>query len=373
MNPAYRRGRPRSLPVLLAVVASALAWAAARPAASLEVSLEENRAERGNIGYVDLQKVFHRFPETQRAKQSYGEIVRQAEEQVNLRKAEIQALRAELNKLRMERDLLSKTPIPALELQRGDFPSDPPDKSGGGRLPDSSLPETTTPQTAVPAPEEPALAGIGSEPLTPGPASQLPPSVAGSTVAVSTKPAAPDFTNLPGMSSAARAEAGKTEPLVINIPGVTEEPIIVEPPAAASAPAGEALAPPPPAVSTASASAAAPDPRAAALAAREQWQRQVAGRDERLRELDTAIAAKELELTRKEDAFRSYRAGVEKNLIDIENKRSDILMGKIYRAVREVAREHGVSVVVDKGQILFGRDSVDLTDKVILKLEEWPL
>ncbi|MFC1679614.1 OmpH family outer membrane protein, partial [Elusimicrobiota bacterium] len=82
---------------------------------------------------------------------------------------------------------------------------------------------------------------------------------------------------------------------------------------------------------------------------------------------------KELELSRKTDAFRVYRSGVEKNLVDIESQRSEILLGKIYRAVREVAREQGVSVVIDKTQILFGRDSVDLTDQVIRRLEEWSL
>ena len=75
-------------------------------ARALEVSLEENRAERGSIGYVDLQRVFQRFPEVQKAKQSFQEIIRQAEDQVNLRKAEVFAVRAEVSKLEIELALL---------------------------------------------------------------------------------------------------------------------------------------------------------------------------------------------------------------------------------------------------------------------------
>ena len=55
---------------------------------AVEVSLEENRAERGNIGYIDMQKLFKLFPETAKAKQNFEDILRQAEDQVNLKKQE---------------------------------------------------------------------------------------------------------------------------------------------------------------------------------------------------------------------------------------------------------------------------------------------
>ena len=59
----------------------------------------------------------------------------------------------------------------------------------------------------------------------------------------------------------------------------------------------------------------------------------------------------------------------EQPLLELENRRSEILLGKIYTVIQEVARENGVGVVVDKNQILFGQNSVDLTEKVIKKLE----
>jgi len=56
-------------------------------------------------------------------------------------------------------------------------------------------------------------------------------------------------------------------------------------------------------------------------------------------------------------------------LLDLESRRSEILLGKIYVGIQDVAREEGISVVVDKNQILFGQKAVDLTDKVLQKLK----
>ena len=56
-------------------------------------------------------------------------------------------------------------------------------------------------------------------------------------------------------------------------------------------------------------------------------------------------------------------------MVDIESKRSEMLLGRIYAAVKETAVESGVSVVIDKTAILFGQGSVDLTDRVLKKLE----
>ncbi|MEK7746801.1 MAG: hypothetical protein AAB576_09055, partial [Elusimicrobiota bacterium] len=115
---------------------------AASPALGLEVSIEENRAERGSIGYVDLHKVFQLFPQTHKAKQSFAEIVRQAEEQVNLRKGELIGLRSELSRLTLELELLQKTPIPVPQL--------PPSPSA-----------EVVPSTGAGAPKEPAPASLG--------------------------------------------------------------------------------------------------------------------------------------------------------------------------------------------------------------------
>lgn len=282
---------------------------AATAAGAMEISLEENRGQRGSIGYVDLQAVFRRFPEVGRAKQSYAEIVRQAEEQVNLKKAELIGLRADISSLKAERDAASRAPLYT-----------PPPAPAPVAPPPSPEP--------APAPEPPAKA-------------QTPPA----------EPASP-LTNLPGMSS--------SEPLRISIPGMPEETLSGEAAATPAAPAAPAPAAVP-------APAPAPAPTAAELQA--QAEEQLRRRDAKVKELDAAVAAKEAVLASKQAALGGYQAQVEKDLVNIESKRSELLLGRIYTAVKETAVENGVSVVIDKTAILFGQGSVDLTDKVLKKLE----
>ncbi|MBI5596135.1 MAG: OmpH family outer membrane protein [Elusimicrobia bacterium] len=289
--------------------------AAAAPLCALEISLEENRGERGSIGYVDLQAVFRRFPETQKAKQSYAEIVRQAEEQVNLRKAELIRLRSELTNLRAEREAAAQAPIFVPPPPAPEAPAQPP--------------------VPVPAPAEPAPAPA------PEPAkAEAPPA----------DPAAA-LTGLPGMGAPA-----STEPLRISIPGLPEE----EMPTAA-----EALGTEEPAPAAAPAQPAGPAP--AELQARAE--RELRERDQRVKDLDAAVAAKQKDIADKESGLVDFQAQLEKNLVDIESKRSEMLLGRIYKAVRETAVENGVSVVIDKSAILFGQGSVDLTAKVLKRLE----
>lgn len=264
--------------------------AAASPLYALEISLEENRGERGSIGFVDLQAVFRRFPETRRAKQSYSEIVRQAEEQLNLRKADLIRLRSELAALKAEREAAASAPI------------------------------FIAPPAPTPAPE-----------------------------AASAPAPAPALTALPGMSRAA-----STEPLKISIPGIPEEDI-----STVNAPAN-----PPPLIP---AIAAPTGPTAADLQARAE--EDLRRRDAKVKELAASIVAKAQDLSNKEAGLGDYQVQVEQNLVSIESKRAEILLGRIYKAVREAAVENSVSVVIDKSAILFGQGSVDLTDKVLKKLE----
>jgi Skp family chaperone for outer membrane proteins len=87
-------------------------------------------------------------------------------------------------------------------------------------------------------------------------------------------------------------------------------------------------------------------------------------------EIDAAIASKEEELKQKEDALRLFQRQVEKELLEYESHRSEILLGRIYLTLKEMAAKEGVSVVVDKRSILFGHSAVDLTDKLLDALEE---
>jgi len=209
------------------------------PAGAVQVSLEENKAERGTVGYVDMQAIFRAFPETKRAKESFEAAVRQAEDQVNLRKSELISLRGELADFKMQRAFMARAPI----------------------------------------------------------------------VAASTAPAQ-------ALAPAPAVSSGTATALVQ--------------------------------ASTAAVRAAAPDP---------------------LADMDKKIAEKSAALDKKEADFKDYQARIEKNLLDLESRKTEYLLGKIYAAVQQAAKDEGVSVVVDKSQILFGPKAVDLTQKVLEKLK----
>jgi len=277
---------------------------AALPGGAIELSLEENRAQRGNIGYVDMQRIFKLFPETIRAKENFEEAVRQAEEQINLGKADIIRLRSELTSLRLEREALAKVPGP---------------------------PPAAAPVPA-PVPEAPKVALS-----TP---TEIHPSLSSETVARL-------LAGATYFDDVAVASA-PVNPLIINLPGVTTG--FIPTPRRHAEPAPPLVPVPLPAPAAAPKSPADPSPA--------------------LAELDEKISNKMMELAQKEISFKEHQATAEKNLLGLESRKTEILLGKIQRVVKEVARQEGVSVVVDKNSILFGHDAVDLTERVLKALKD---
>ena len=90
-------------------------------------------------------------------------------------------------------------------------------------------------------------------------------------------------------------------------------------------------------------------------------------------EIDSAIAAKETDLAKKQEALRLAQRQAERELLEYETGKSEMILGRIYIALKELAVKEGVSVVVDKRTILFGHAAVDLTGKLIKNLEESPI
>jgi Skp family chaperone for outer membrane proteins len=87
-------------------------------------------------------------------------------------------------------------------------------------------------------------------------------------------------------------------------------------------------------------------------------------------EIDAAITKKEGDLKAKEEELQTFQRMAERELLEYESRRSEILLGRIYVALKELAVKEEVSVIVDKRNILFGQNAVDLTDKLLKKLEE---
>jgi len=94
-----------------------------------------------------------------------------------------------------------------------------------------------------------------------------------------------------------------------------------------------------------------------------------------------SISSSSLEISKYIDELDKKMQDLDENILELKSKFDDELskkaaknneyiLKKIYAVIEDVAKSEGVSVVVDKKNILFGRKTVDLTEKVLKKLEE---
>lgn len=295
------------------------------PSRAIELSLEENRAERGSVGFVDMKRLFAASPDAARAREGLEELVRQAEERVNAKKAELLRLRQDLGTLKIEREELARS-TPTVSVP----------------LPVPAPVKASPPPKVVEAPK-PAAVAVDTTPVT-----ALPPSV--SAIASTQTAPAPLTINLPGLTEGPlNLERPGGSPLnPTRDRGAPQAPSAPIPPAVASTPAPAA----PIAVSTPAAAIAPAGPTLA----------------QRLLALDGRIVAMQADADRLQGELDRERLGAERTLLDAEGRKTDQVLARLYRAISEVAKREGVSVVVDKSATLYGHPAVDLTDKILKQL-----
>lgn len=240
-------------------------------AAALELLLEENRGESGTIGYVDIDRVFKEYSGTTGAREDFLAEIKKKEDALNAKKTHIFTLKAEIAKLRQEREFALTLPS-LLETQKSVA------EAAAAVQASSAAVQASTAAAQPPAVSTALPAGVAS---------------------------------LPGMDG-------------IDMPGVSKVPV---------------------AHFKFSVSTSVP-------------------------EIDLALQKKEAELKSREDDLRYSQKQAEKELLDFESRKSELLLGRIYTALKELAVKEEVSVIVDKRSILFGQNAVDLTGKLLKKLEE---
>jgi Skp family chaperone for outer membrane proteins len=87
-------------------------------------------------------------------------------------------------------------------------------------------------------------------------------------------------------------------------------------------------------------------------------------------EISNAIAQLDQIISKLKNDISELKKKYDEELSKKASKENEKIFKKIYDAIEEVSREERVSIVIDKKSILFGRKTVDLTDKVIEKLRE---
>jgi Skp family chaperone for outer membrane proteins len=279
-------------------------------AAALELLLEENRGESGTIGYVDIDKVFKEYSGTTGAREEFLAEIKKKEDSVNSKKAVIFALKAEIAKLRQEREFALTLPS-LLDTQRSveaavaaAAPRPAPAPSTGAAQAFNPAPGLPQPSTAA------AQAQLPPPAPGPGPDAAAQPAQLSTSTAVPPPPPQVPPPGLPGMEG-------------IDMPGIAKVPVTHF---------------------KFSVSTSVP-------------------------EIDAALFKKEEDLKAREDELRAFQKQSERELLEYESHRSELLLGRIYTALKELAVKEEVSVIVDKRNILYGQNAVDLTDKLLKKLE----
>src|SRR5262249_39697365 len=75
-------------------------------------------------------------------------------------------------------------------------------------------------------------------------------------------------------------------------------------------------------------------------------------------------------LERKIAEFKNFRGNAVADMKVLQTQKTYGVMSKIYAILQNLARDEGVSVVLDKSYVLYGEDTVDLSDKLIARLAQ---
>ena len=68
--------------------------------------------------------------------------------------------------------------------------------------------------------------------------------------------------------------------------------------------------------------------------------------------------------------FKDYRVKALEDMKQLQNEKTYSVMSKIYAILQSLARDENISVVLDKAYVLYGEDTVDLSEKLIVRLNQ---
>jgi Skp family chaperone for outer membrane proteins len=261
------------------------------------------------IGYVDLQKVFDTFPEKAFAE---GDLLKEIEK----RKKNLDQRQMEINSLRQQ----IASDQTALEQARSGRPV--------------MVPQNLVALTPPPAPPAPPPVKSTTT-VTASTATVVP-----STATVEPYPTEEPLAGLPGheaAASASNAASGNN-----NLSGLQAQ-SSQEPTQGPSSPLLDLLA-----------GATAP----------------VLLNTEATSALQKRIDDDRKLLDQKTFEFKNFRSLAVADMKALQTQKTYGVMSKIYAVLQGLARDENIMVVLDKSYVLYGEDSVDLTDKLISMLNE---
>ena len=66
--------------------------------------------------------------------------------------------------------------------------------------------------------------------------------------------------------------------------------------------------------------------------------------------------------------FKDYRGKALEDMKQLQTQKTYGVMAKIYAVLQGLARDENITVVLDKAYVLYGEDTVDLSEKLIARL-----
>lgn len=254
---------------------------------AIEISLEENKAESGTIGYVDIKKIFARFSSQTKAK--FSREIKKRQDEVDLKKKELLNIRARRERLMWEYEIAK---------MYEEFVS---------RI------STTTQETVSNPKVEISTVSLSTAALEVIESTATEVSQSISTAEVETA----------GQEVSQTNSEEDSQPY-ITMPGVGKVPISLFRFSVSSSPVV----------------------------------------------IEFEIKRLEKEASEIENAIIELKEKYDKEIASEIEKENFEVFKRIYQAIEEVSKREGISVVVDKRNILFGMKSIDLTEKVIETIEK---
>jgi Skp family chaperone for outer membrane proteins len=86
--------------------------------------------------------------------------------------------------------------------------------------------------------------------------------------------------------------------------------------------------------------------------------------------LEKRIDANKKLLERQTAEFKNFRANAVADMKVLQTQKTYGVMSKIYAVLQTLARDEGITVVIDKSYVLYGEDTVDITDKLIQRMQQ---
>ncbi len=86
--------------------------------------------------------------------------------------------------------------------------------------------------------------------------------------------------------------------------------------------------------------------------------------------LEKRIDANKKLLERQTAEFKNFRGNAVADMKVLQTQKTYGVMSKIYAVLQTLARDEGVTVVLDKSYVLYGEDTVDLSDKLIQRMQQ---